>query len=117
MQPKNYSNFTAKFQKLFDINNIAYTTMSAMQLPFIMNSCTTEHKLQGCTKESIFVNCFSYQSNWPYVAMSRVETRKGLFLRYPLDETKDYSVHPQLSHMIFSGRPSVYDTLKFTIYE
>ena len=45
------------------------------------------------------VNGFSYQSNWPYVALFRVKTLKGLFLRQPLDPSKDYSVDGRLVEM------------------
>jgi hypothetical protein len=74
-------------------------TFSANQLPVVVNNATTGHKLQGCTKKNIFVNCFSYAKNWPYVVLSRVKTRKGLYLRLPLDKSKDYSVDLKLVQM------------------
>ena len=46
--------------------------MKGMQLPFISNSATTGHKLQGATLAAIFVSCWSYKTNWPYVVLSRV---------------------------------------------
>jgi len=76
--------------------------MMAVQLPVIRNSATTGHKLQGASLNQLVVSSFCYQNNWPYVVMSRVRTRKGLFLREPLDpeKTKTYSVPHQLKEML-----------------
>ena len=74
--------------------------MTAVQLPVISNSVTTGHKLQGSSRDNILIDNFAYTSNWPYVVLSRVTTIKGLFLRKPLDPTKDYSWSWQLSAMI-----------------
>ena len=38
--------------------------------------------------ESIFISSWDYRDNWIYVALSRVKTHKGLFLRMPLDYRK-----------------------------
>ena len=62
------------------------TGMTGNQFPLISNSCTTGHKLQGCTCASILVNEWYYGANWPYVVLSRVKTRKGLHIRQLLDE-------------------------------
>ena len=90
--------------------------MTALQLPIISNSVTTGHKLQGSSRDNILIDSFSYTSNWPYVVLSRVTTIKGLFLRKPLDPTKDYSWSWQLSAMVrqFSesisvGHPYLHD--------
>ena len=48
------------------------------------NLCTTCHKLQGCTVESILVNPRIYAANWAYVVLSRVKTLGGLYIREPL---------------------------------
>ena len=53
-------------------------------LPVLPNNATTGHKLQGKTKESIVINDWASFTNWKYVALSRVTTLKGLFLRKPL---------------------------------
>jgi hypothetical protein len=58
------------------------------QFPFNICNATTCHKLQGATKECLVVNSFRYTDNWPYVVLSRVTERKGLFLRVPLDGYK-----------------------------
>ena len=39
----------------------------------------------GCTVKNIFVQSLIKQKNWMYVVLSRVRTRKGLYLREPLD--------------------------------
>ena len=56
-----------------------------LQFPVISNSCTTGHKLQGCTCESLLVNEWCHNGNWPCVVLSRVTKMKGLHLREPLD--------------------------------
>ena len=65
-----------------------------------MNHATTGHKLQGKTKESLFVSSWSYARNWPYVAISRVRTHDGLFLREPLNPNADYSYDSRLTRMM-----------------
>jgi hypothetical protein len=44
----------------------------------------TVHKLQGRSLENLFLSTLDYTDNWIYVALSRVKTLKGLFLRKPL---------------------------------
>ena len=58
----------------------------------ISNNATTCHKLQGCTIEDLYIPSWSSQTNWPYVAISRVTTLEGLFLGRPLDPSKDYTI-------------------------
>ena len=54
------------------------------QLPFVSNSATTGHRLQGYTALSLLVNAWHYKNNWAYVVLSRVRTMLGLYLREPL---------------------------------
>ena len=61
-----------------------YTGMRGEQFPIISNSCTTGHKLQGCTVDAILANDWYYGANWPYVVLSRVKTMAGLYIRKPL---------------------------------
>jgi len=68
--------------------------------PLLVNHATTGHKLQGKTKKRLLVSSWSYQRNWPYVAISCVKTHDGLFLREPLDPTKDYSFDSRLERMM-----------------
>ena len=60
------------------------TKMKGRQFSVISNSCTTGHKLQGCTVSNILVNQWNYKGNWAYVVLSQVKTMDGLFLRMPL---------------------------------
>jgi hypothetical protein len=60
-------------------------SMKATQAPLISNNATTGHKLQGCGVKALFVTGWDYrQKNWVYVVLSRVTTKRGLFLRQPL---------------------------------
>jgi hypothetical protein len=55
--------------------------MSAIQFPLISNNATTGHKLQGSSKDAIYIAKFTCRMrNWPHVVLSRVQTRRGLFL-------------------------------------
>lgn len=47
----------------------------------------TVHKLQGRSLQACMVNSWQYKENWAYVALSRVRTIQGLFLRIPLDHS------------------------------
>ena len=58
--------------------------VSMTQLPINMNDATTEHKLQGMSKDKLIVVSWSFIPNWIYVVLSRVRTLKGLFLLKPL---------------------------------
>ena len=51
------------------------------QFGFQINLATTGHKLQGMSKENLIVADWNYSvRNWVYVVLSRVKSRKGLFL-------------------------------------
>ena len=58
-----------------------YTGIRGDQFPIISNSCTTGHKLQGCTVDTIIANDWYYGANWVYVVLSRVKTMSGLYIR------------------------------------
>ena len=75
--------------------------MKGFQLPVILNSATTGHKLQGCGVTQLFIHNWSYVQNWVYVMLSRVKTLRGLYIRNPLskDLTK-YEVPKELRAMI-----------------
>ena len=75
--------------------------MKAVQLPVIINNATTGHKLQGSGVDNIFVHTWSYTTNWAYVMLSRVKTKKGLFMRKPLSrDLRHYAVPPALVRML-----------------
>ena len=75
-------------------------TVSLVQIPVIANAATTGHKLQGQTKESMVISVWSGRKNWNYVALSRVESRKGLFLISKLSHSTDFSIAPELRQMM-----------------
>ncbi len=70
-------------------------SMQGLQFPFVSNTCTTGHKLQGATVDDILVNSWCYTKNWHYVVLSRVRTMKGLYLREPLSEDLSKYAKPQ----------------------
>ena len=79
--------------------------------PVLVNHATTGHKLQGLSKDSLFVHAWSYTKNWPYVILSRVRTLKGLFLGQKLDSTKDFTNDSRMTRMLnrFRDRKSPRD--------
>jgi hypothetical protein len=86
---------------------------SVNRFPVLANHATTGHKLQGQTKESLFISDWHYGSNWPYVVLSRVTTLKGLFLLKPLRKDVDFSQDSRLGRMLTKMRsktPDQYDS-------
>jgi hypothetical protein len=82
------------------------------RFPVVVNHATTGHKLQGQTKESLFISDWHYGSNWPYVVLSRVTTLKGLFLLKPIRRDVDFSQDSRLERMLARFRnkaPDEYD--------
>jgi len=74
--------------------------ISMTQFPVLVNHATTVHKLQGQSKDRLFVSEWSYKQNWVYVALSRVRTLQGLYFLKPIDWYKDFSPNPKLTTMI-----------------
>jgi hypothetical protein len=78
--------------------------MQIFQFPVLVNHATTVHKLQGQTKESLYVTNYSYQRNWIYVALSRVQPNYGqcrqTFLRRRLDMSRNLYPHRLLLGML-----------------
>jgi hypothetical protein len=74
--------------------------MSAIQFPLISNNATTGHKLQGSLKDAICIAKFTCgMRNWPCVVFVRAQTRRGLFLREPLDPLENFESDPKLDAM------------------
>jgi hypothetical protein len=70
------------------------------RFPVLTNHATTGHKLQGQTKENLFISAWFYGKNWPYVVLSRVRKLSGLFLRTEIDPNYDFSLDPRLVRML-----------------
>jgi len=77
------------------------------RFPVLVNHATTGHKLQGQTKESLFISDWHYGSNWPYIVLSRVTTLKGLFLLKPLRDDVDFSHDGRLIRMLTRMRTKI----------
>ena len=76
-------------------------TMTAFQVPMLVNNATTGHKLQGSGVDNVFIHRWSYVQNWPYVMLSRVKTEEGLFMRGPLRrDLSTYAVPKSLQRMM-----------------
>ena len=72
------------------------------QFPINMADAVTGHKLQGRTLEQIIITGWglSMWRNWEYTVLSRVKTRKGLFLLEELDLDKSYGATQQFKDFI-----------------
>ena len=82
--------------------------MKGLQFPIISNSCTTGHKLQGCTVDAILVNDWHYKQNWPYVVLSRVRTMRGLYIRENLSyDVKKFAQNPKMINMLKTFRNNI----------
>ena len=110
LEPKRAS-FKARFPKPPQFcaprSTTQWINLSGIQLPIISNDATTGHKLQGCSLEELFVSAWNYSKNWPYVVISRVKTRRGLFLKTKMAvsrsmsiQGKDYSPDHRLIRML-----------------
>ena len=88
--------------------------MRGTQLPVIINNASTGHKLQGTGVDNLFVHNWQYQTNWPYVMLSRVKTKSGLFCCKALKKDfNKYEVPAPLQRMLTKFRrkaPNYYDS-------
>ena len=72
------------------------------QFPINMADAVTGHKLQGRTLEKIIITGWglSCWRNWEYTVLSRVKTRKGLYMLEELDINKSYGATQQFKDFI-----------------
>ena len=93
---------TFKFRCKVDVNDEQLVVgMEGTQFPLISNSCTTGHKLQGCTVSSILANTWYCGANWAYVVLSRVKTMSGLYLRVRLSrDLRKYEKPQAMKNML-----------------
>jgi hypothetical protein len=73
-----------------------YRKLKMCQFPLNAGNARTIHKLQGRSIENIVVSSWDYKGNWIYVALSRVKTLKGLFIRLPLNFAKCHGMSHEL---------------------
>ena len=104
VEPKKYV-FKAKILKprLLQTKGHEYEMleMKGIQIPLLINNATTGHTLQGSGVDNLFVHNWSYVTNWPYVMLSRVKTRAGLFCRKALSkDLSKYAMPDSLSKML-----------------
>ena len=77
------------------------------QLPINSNDATTGHKLQGMSKDVVIITSWptgGLFTNWEYVVLSRVRSRKGLYLFQEIDMNKSFKPFPELSMFLEIAR-------------
>jgi hypothetical protein len=65
-----------------------WRSMKLYQFPIVCANARTIHKLRGRSLDNIVITNWDYADNWIYVALSRVKTLGGLFLKKPLEHHK-----------------------------
>ena len=98
LKPKTFS-ATVNFPLTSDANapRLKLGSVKVVQIPVNCDIATTGHKLQGMSKDFLVVNSWAYKfENWVYVVLSRVRTRRGLFLNAELDRNKKFKVPKKL---------------------
>lgn len=76
------------------------------QFPIKLADAVTGHKSRGRKLKKIIITGWelSMWRNWEYTVLSRVKTRKGLFLLEELDPEKSYEATQQFkSHIQLKG--------------
>ena len=75
--------------------------LTMTQFPIVSNTATTGHKLQGATKENLYIPFWHYGTeNWIYVVISRVKTMDGLYFGEPLDPKLIHTINPLVTKMM-----------------
>jgi hypothetical protein len=86
-------------------NKPEFQLKSWSQFALLVNHACTGHKLQGQTKQCLFISSWSYTKNWPFILLSRGKSLSGLFLRHPLDpDPKKYAMSSFLQRMLTQFR-------------
>ena len=74
-----------------------YVYFTQTQFPVLLNHATTVHKLQGQSRDKMFITSLVYKKNWVYVALSRIRTLNGLFLREKIDRKREKLIPASLA--------------------
>ena len=83
------------------------TTMDLTQFPIVVNHATTGHKLQGKTLDRLVIAQWSEKKNWSYVAISRVRTLGGLYLKKAIPDGIDFSPPKEYLNMMSDLRARI----------
>jgi len=100
--PKDFAGVAARIPKAQHLKSSCNPTdrktilVDFLQLPFVSNSATTGHKLQGSGVKQLMVSEWKNDANWIYVVLSRVKERIGLFLRKELKPDRELFAIPQM---------------------
>jgi hypothetical protein len=81
-----------------------FRRVSMKQFPVVCANARTCHKLQGRTIENLVISTFANREAWVYVALSRVTTIKGLYLRVPLANTSKLGMTEKMKRFMAMWR-------------
>jgi len=78
------------------------------QFPVSVNYATTVHKLQGKSRKNLFLLEWAPNTrNWAYVALSRVCSSEGLFLKSKIPDSLEMNPHPMMKAMMEDFRSRI----------
>ena len=77
------------------------------QFPINIANCRTVHKLQGRTLENLVITLWCMSPGWAYVALSRVKSLNGIFLRKPLKEIRSAGLNHDVRKMLETFRRTI----------
>lgn len=84
--------------------------MEISHFPLLLNFATTGHKLQGKTMKTLIIAEWRNKQNWPYVVLSRVQSRDGLFLMTELPDHFSFTPPTHYLQMIDNLRENILST-------
>ena len=88
-----------------------YRGFKFTQFPLNIANARTIHKLQGRSISALIISSWDYTGNWIYVALSRVRTKAGLFLRLALDHSKCRGMSEEVKEFMQRCRSKAPDAL------
>jgi hypothetical protein len=111
LEPKQVSakvQFPIPLYETIDRNTKRFTRGIRMkQFPLNCANARTIHKLQGRSIDNLVISSWDYSDNWIYVALSRVRTMNGLFLRLPLEHSKCRGMSKEVRQFMETMREKV----------
>jgi hypothetical protein len=91
MEPKQHLGFSALMPRPVELQGkqkMTKMTFSANQILVVVNNTTTGHKLQGCTKNSVFFTAFLMQRTGPMLSCPMLRHQKACIFFLPLMKAK-----------------------------